>query len=148
MMKKGFFLLALLCGGFLLGCPQQSSTILEPLEDTENIKQTASFQDHQENRIVVFVFVADTPAPDIRDHAEGLSYTQDRLLAVYYFVEGSRSIDPIALRRSHTIMNANELFFTTPELAPWHFVFMRPFVGEARFSDCRETPDDILCRKD
>ncbi len=143
-MKNGIAILMMAAALTVIGCTQRSSLV----EDTETIRRVGYYEDFQNSRVVAFEFDPGTSAEQIRAHAEGLSYASERLLAAYYFEEGSRAIDAKTLRWSRTILMANDLFFDTPDLDPWHYAFMRNFLGETLFADCTESVDDPLCRKD
>ncbi|KIH78069.1 hypothetical protein SAMN05660860_02246 [Geoalkalibacter ferrihydriticus] len=147
-MKKSCLLLVLAFFTLSLACTERQDVAPEQvLEETENIRQVAMFEDQQGSRIVAFEFAPGVSAEKIRDHAESLRHVEGRLLGAYFFEEGSRSIPPNILRRSLAIMNAVDLLYDTPEVDKWHFAFMRPFAGESRFVDCVENPQDALCRK-
>jgi hypothetical protein len=129
---------------FAAGACTDRSTVQE---DGADIKKVGVYEDFQNNRVVAFVFTKGTSAETIRDHAEKLAYTSERLLAVYYYQEGSRTIPANDLRWARSIMQANDLLYDTPDLDKWHYAFMRNFVGESRFTDCNQSPDDALCRQ-
>ncbi|MDO3377333.1 hypothetical protein M3027_04280 [Geoalkalibacter halelectricus] len=141
-----YFLMVILAG-LVLGCTGRQESAPEP-EETENIKQVALFEDHQRNRLVAFEFAPQTSVEEIRAHAESLRHTEDRLMGAYFFEQGARSISHEVLRRGFTIMRALDLLYDNPDIDPWRYAFMRPFVGEVKFVDCLETPQDALCRRD
>jgi hypothetical protein len=117
-------------------------------EGTVNINRVGDYEDFQNNRVMAFTFTAGTSAEAIREHARNLPYSSERLLAAYYYEEGSRTIAAKDLRWARSIMQANDLLYDTPDLDPWHYAFMRNFINEARFTDCTQTPDDALCRQE
>jgi hypothetical protein len=116
-------------------------------ENTETITHYAQFRDPQQNRVVIFVFADATNATEIKNHAESLVYEEDRLLAAYYFQKGEISVPPTRLSRSGSIMRANDLMYDDADIGPWRYAFLRPFVGEPRFTDCLIAPEDVLCRQ-
>lgn len=145
-MKK-IFLYSLLFLTVLAGCTERGASSPEMSEEAGSIRRIAFYEDFQNNRVMTFEFVAGTSTEEIREHAEALPRTDGRLLAGYYYPEGSRSLSSEELKRSRGALHANDILYDTPGLDRWHYAFMRPFVGEARFTDCTESPDDVLCRK-
>ena len=129
----------------LAACSKEPATQAAS-EDTDSIRRLAQFADPQQNRVLVFAFTQGTSVDAVREHAEGLSFMPERLLAVYYIVEGSTTVGSFQLAQSISIMRAMDLMFEESDIDPWHYAFMRPFVGEPAFYDCIETPDAILCR--
>ncbi len=117
------------------------------VESTETIAHYAQFRDPQQSRVVIFVFEEETTAAQIKAHAQSLAHADGRLLAVYYFPEGDIDLAPARLSRSGHIVRANELMYEGEDISPWHYAFLRPFAGESRFTNCLETPEDVLCRK-
>lgn len=116
-------------------------------ENTETITHYAQFRDPQQNRVVIFVFRDGTGTQEIKYHSESLAHTEERLLAVYYFPEGSISLPQTRLSRSGSIIRANDLMYDDAEIGSWHYAFLRPFAGEPRFTDCLHDPEDVLCRQ-
>lgn len=141
------FLMIPLALFFLLTACSERQLDTATTEDTETIRLTAEFSDYQQNRVVVFLFNENTPAQEIKEHALTLRYTQDRLLAAYYFIADSRGIAPGKLSGAGNIMRANDMMFDDPDMDAWHYAYMRPFVGEPLFHDCVQSPEGILCRK-
>lgn len=131
----------------LAGCTERGASSPERPEEAGNIRRIAFYEDFQQNRVMTFEFDAGTPTEEVREHAEALPRADDRLLAAYYYPQGSRSLSADDLKRSRGALHANDILYDTPGLDRWHYAFMRPFVGEAKFIDCTETPDDVLCRK-
>jgi len=117
------------------------------VEDTETITHYAQFSDPQHNRVVIFVFKENISTGEVKAHSESLAHKEERLLAAYYFPEGSISLPPTRLSRSGSIIRANDLMYDDGEISPWHYAFLRPFAGEPRFTDCLEAPADVLCRQ-
>lgn len=115
-------------------------------ENTDTITHYAQFRDPQHSRVVIFVFEDGTDITEIKNHAQGLAHQEDRLMAAYYFPEGGIDVPSTRLSRSGNIVRANELMYDDPDIDPWHYAFLRPFVGEPRFTDCLDTPEDVLCR--
>jgi hypothetical protein len=144
-MKRLLLSFAFLLAIASFACTERSTTqtSLEP----GNIRQTGVYEDFQENRVHTYVFTAGTSSAEIREHAEQLPHRSDRLLAAYYFADGSRTIAANDLRWARSILHANDMLYDQPDLDPWHYAFMRTFVGETRFSDCAKSPDDALCRE-
>ncbi len=142
-MKRRTVLCAILLGLATVACTQPSTV----QEDTATIKRIGYYEDFQNSRVVAFTVAEGATPEEIRAHAESLTFTPDRLLAAYYFAQGSRKVDPNALRWSRTIMQAVDLLHDDPEIDPWHYAYMRTFLGEIRFADCTQSPDDALCRK-
>lgn len=137
----GFIMSALLVGCSETGSPDPAA------ENTGTMTHYAQFRDPQQNRVVIFVFKEGTGAQEIRSHAQSVAYTAERLTAVYYFPEGDIRLPPTRLSRSGHVVRANDLMYDDPDVGFWHYVFLRPFVGEPRFSDCLATPEDVLCRQ-
>ena len=101
---------------------------------------------HNDNRIFTIAYKAGTPESEIRAHAEGLPYTDRRVMAVYYYPEGSKiPADGITLAAG--IFEANEVLYETPGLSPWRYAYMRSFSGKTEFVDCQRNPDHSLSRK-
>jgi hypothetical protein len=142
-MGRSLKILTILLALTTVACTERSAV----QEDTANIKRIGQYEDFQKSRVVAFEFMTDTPAEEIREHAENLSYTSERLLAAYYYGEGSRAIPANDLRWVQSVMQAMDLLYDTPDLDKWHYAFMRNFVGETRFADCNQDPDNALCRK-
>ncbi|MBD1399967.1 hypothetical protein [Pelovirga terrestris] len=116
-------------------------------ENTRTITHYAQFRDPQQNRVVIFVFDEETSAIEIKQHAQGLAPADGRLLAAYYFPAGGVSVPPTRLSRAGGIIRAHDLMYDDPEIGPWHYVFLHPFAGEPRFTDCLKAPEDVLCRQ-
>jgi hypothetical protein len=144
MMRRFFMLLTILLTLTNVACTERSVV----QEDTASIKRVGYYEDFQNSRVLAFEFAPGTPAEEIREHAESLSYTSERLLAAYYYEEGSNTIPANSLRWARSIMHANDLLYDTPDLDQWHYAFMRTFIGESRFTDCTHSPGDALCRKE
>lgn len=115
-------------------------------ENTDTITHYAQFRDPQQSRVVIFVFEDAADVSEIRIHAQSLEYKEDRLLAAYYFPKGGIDVPSTRLSRSGNIIRANELMYDDPDIGSWHYTFLRPFVGEPRFTNCLDTPEDVLCR--
>ncbi len=116
-------------------------------ENTETITHYAQFRDPQQNRVVIFVFAEEASSTEIIHHAQSLEHKEDRLMAVYYFPQGGVDMPPTRLSRSGSIIRANDLMYDDPDIGIWHYAYLRPFVGEPRFTDCIDAPEDVLCRQ-
>jgi hypothetical protein len=82
----------------------------------------------------------------VRAHADGLQFTAGRVTAAYFYTEDA--VIPLhAVTFSSTIDGVNRAIYETRGYSPWSYAFKRDPEGAVRFVDCRQTPEDGICRK-
>jgi len=105
-----------------------------------------AFEDEKKNRIYTIAFKPGVSAQTVRAHADGLQFMAGRETAAYFYSEDA--VIPLhAVTFSSTIDLANAAIYETRGFSPWSYAFKRDPGGVARFVDCRQTPDDAMCRK-
>ena len=142
-MNRIFYsLIILLC--FLLGSVFDGSATDTGKQD--KFRRVGYFKDSKRNRIYTIAFKPGTTEKEVLSYAEQMTYTQGRMMAAYFYPEGSAiPADGVTLARS--IFQANNILYDLPGLSCWRYAFMRYFKGTTEFIDCQQTPNSDLCRK-
>jgi len=142
-MNRIFYLLIiLLC--LLLGSVFDG--LAADTDKQDNFRRVGYFKDSNKNRIYTISFKPGTPKREVLSYAEQLTYTQRRMMAAYFYPEGSAiPADGVTLAKS--IFQANSVLYELPGLSCWRYAYMRYFKGTAEFIDCQQMPNSDLCRK-
>jgi hypothetical protein len=71
--------------------------------------------------------------------------TSGRMTAAYYYKKGS-VIPADGVTLAGNVLRANTILYDTPGLSKWDYAYMLGFKGTYRFVNCKNNPDDDLCR--
>lgn len=124
----------------LVGCSGEAS------DSQSAFRQVGYLKDSAKNRVFTIAYTAGTTDQEVRSHAKRLMHTQGRMMAAYFYPEGS-SIPADGVTLAGSVFKANDVLFETPGLSKWRYAYMRHFRGTSEFVDCEKTPDSALCRK-
>ena len=110
-------------------------------------KEQAAFEDKEQNRIYAIVFDPGATLQAVKGHALSLAFAAGRLTTAYFYPDYS-GVPRDGVTFADSLDQANRVIYESRGFGPWRFAFMRDAEGGIRFVDCRETPDDELCRKE
>lgn len=146
--KIGLGLLALLVIGAVIGLlrvPSPGGSDGSPTPG-DAFDAEGTFKDDAGNRIYTFELTTGASAQMVRAFAEGLEFTAGLLTAAYFYAEDAViPLHSVSLARG--VESANGALYKARGFSPWQYAFIRTPEGEVRFVDCRQFPDDELCRK-
>ncbi len=110
------------------------------------IKEVGYFKSKAKNRIFTISFPKDCHEAGLQKYARGLSNTDGRMTAAYFYPEESViPADGVTLAKN--IEQANRVLYEVPGLSKWSYAFMKSYNGRSQWVNCIKTPDHDLCRQ-
>jgi hypothetical protein len=103
------------------------------------------FEDSKKNRIYTISIKQGISRDEVYEYAERLSFTEGRMMAAYFYPENT-AIPVDAVKQAKTLYQANDVLYDSPGTGSWRYAFIRSYQGPKAFVDCREDPQNDLCR--
>lgn len=108
--------------------------------------QEGYFRDSLKNRVYSISMKNEMSKQDIMNDGMTKPFERGQVTAAYYF-EPTAVPPRDGLTLAKTFLDANSALYDDKSTSPWRYAFMRSFTGlEPWVVDCRETPEDGLCR--